>query len=120
MISRHPDGRPMTIAETLANFKPAKNLKNGRQRELEELVTGRIDTLSRVADNLDMNDTDVVMIAIILSKTSFNTFRMKAYRVAKKMGIQTGAKPNKKPQIEEYFDDDLTDEDFDPKKWDSI
>lgn len=70
----------------------AKKIKNPDDRKLRESVVKRMEIINAVFPDpiVDMNDSDVLMIVLLLSKNSFETVRKKLYRVADQMGVEKG------------------------------
>jgi transcriptional regulatory protein LevR len=89
------EGRP-TITEILERFRANTKLKNPRQRQIEQRVEDRttimsdhIEMIEEGDDEVTLNDTDVLLLTILLSKTSFSSLRNKMYKLAKRLNLPT-------------------------------
>jgi uncharacterized ubiquitin-like protein YukD len=119
---RDTDGRPLTAQEVLDLYKPNLNIKNSKTRNTEIKVANRAGFISEVygQEDINMNDTDILLVLILLSRSNCNTVRAMVHRVAKKLGLPTNSQVDT-AKVDKFDNWKPTDsEQGDPDNWDIL
>lgn len=84
--------RETEVQERLDQLRnAAKRNKQQKHRRITYSAARRAQVMIDTADNveIDMNDTDTAMLVFLLAKIPFNSLRVKLYKIAKQMEINT-------------------------------